>query len=61
MEHGGPWPSTTSPSTTSVGAASIERWLRPVTYQNGPEEFLPEALRDANPLGIPQRVDGILR
>jgi NADP-dependent aldehyde dehydrogenase len=61
MEHGGPWPSTTSPSTTSVGAASIERWLRPVTYQNVPDEFLPGALRDRNPLGIPQRVDGVLR
>lgn len=61
MEHGGPWPSTTSPSTTSVGAASIERWLRPVTYQNVPDEYLPEALRERNPLGIPQRVDGVLR
>jgi NADP-dependent aldehyde dehydrogenase len=60
MEHGGPWPATTSPSTTSVGAASIERWLRPVTYQNVPDEYLPDALRDANPLGIPQRVDGVL-
>jgi len=61
MEHGGPWPSTTSPSTTSVGAASVERWLRPVTYQNVPDEFLPEALRDNNPLGVPQRVDGVPR
>ncbi|MGB8179855.1 MAG: aldehyde dehydrogenase (NADP(+)) [Acidimicrobiales bacterium] len=60
MEHGGPWPATTSPSTTSVGAASIERWLRPVTYQNVPDEFLPAALRDTNPLGVPQRVDGVL-
>jgi NADP-dependent aldehyde dehydrogenase len=60
MEHGGPWPSTTSPSTTSVGAASIERWLRPVTYQNVPDEHLPEALQDGNPLGVPQRVDGVL-
>jgi NADP-dependent aldehyde dehydrogenase len=60
MEHGGPWPATTQPSATSVGAASIERWLRPVTYQNVPESLLPEALRDANPLGVPQRVDGIL-
>jgi NADP-dependent aldehyde dehydrogenase len=61
MEHGGPWPSTTSPSTTSVGAASIERWLRPVTYQNVPDEHLPDALRERNPLGVPQRVDGVLR
>jgi NADP-dependent aldehyde dehydrogenase len=61
MEHGGPWPSTTSPSTTSVGAASIERWLRPVTFQNVPDQYLPEALREGNPLGIPQRIDGVLR
>lgn len=61
MQHGGPWPSTTSPSSTSVGAASIERWLRPVTYQNVPDELLPEALRDHNPLGVPQRVDGVAR
>ncbi len=60
MEHGGPWPATTQPSSTSVGAASIERWLRPVTYQNVPDALLPDALRDANPLGIPQRVDGVL-
>ena len=60
MEHGGPWPATTQPSSTSVGAASIERWLRPVTYQNVPDTLLPDALRDTNPLGIPQRVDGVL-
>ena len=59
MQHGGPWPSTTSPSTTSVGAASIDRWMRPVTFQNVPDDLLPEALRDDNPLGIPQRVDGV--
>ncbi|MGH3733473.1 MAG: aldehyde dehydrogenase (NADP(+)) [Acidimicrobiales bacterium] len=61
MEHGGPWPATTAPSTTSVGAASIERWLRPVTYQDVPDGLLPEALRDQNPQGVPQRVDGVLR
>jgi NADP-dependent aldehyde dehydrogenase len=59
MQHGGPWPATTSPASTSVGAAGIERWLRPVTYQNMPAELLPEALRDENPSGIPQRVDGV--
>ncbi len=59
MQHGGPWPSTTSSSTTSVGAASIDRWMRPVTLQNVPAALLPEALRDDNPLEIPQRVDGV--
>jgi NADP-dependent aldehyde dehydrogenase len=43
MQHGGPWPSTTSSSTTSVGAASIERWTRPVTFQGVPDDLLPEA------------------
>jgi NADP-dependent aldehyde dehydrogenase len=61
MQHGGPWPATTAVAATSVGAAGIERWLRPVTYQNMPAELLPEALRDDNPLGIPQRVDGLRR
>jgi NADP-dependent aldehyde dehydrogenase len=60
MQHGGPWPSTTSGASTSVGAAAIERWLRPVTYQSVPDDLLPPALREGNPLAIPRRVDGIL-
>jgi NADP-dependent aldehyde dehydrogenase len=60
MQHGGPWPSTTSGATTSVGAAAIERWLRPVTFQAVPDDLLPPALQDANPLSIPRRVDGRL-
>lgn len=55
MNHGGPWPSTTNAAHTSVGATSIRRWLRPVTFQSVPEELLPPALRAANPWGIPQR------
>ena len=61
MQHGGPWPATTNSSATSVGASGIDRWLRPVTYQSVPEELLPEALRDGNPLGVAQRVDGVAR
>lgn len=61
MQHGGPWPATTSASATSVGASGIDRWLRPVTYQSVPEELLPDALRDDNPLGVHQRVDGVAR
>ena len=60
QQHGGPYPATTAPSTTSVGTAAITRFLRPVAYQNMPEQFLPEALREDNPLGIPRRVDGVL-
>jgi NADP-dependent aldehyde dehydrogenase len=59
MQHGGPWPSTTSPSTTSVGASGIERWLRPVTFQGTPQGLLPSVLRDDNPQGVPQRIDGV--
>ncbi|MEH0934163.1 aldehyde dehydrogenase (NADP(+)) [Micromonospora psammae] len=61
MHHGGPWPSTTAPLHTSVGVAAIRRFLRPVAYQNLPDALLPEALREANPLGLPRRVDGRLR
>jgi len=60
MQHGGPWPSTTSSASTSVGAAAIERWLRPVTFQSVPDELLPPALQEGNPLVIPRRVDGVL-
>lgn len=54
QHHGGPYPATTSTST-SVGATAIERWLRPVTYQSTPEHLLPPELRDGNPLGVPRR------
>ncbi|MDT7783340.1 MAG: NADP-dependent aldehyde dehydrogenase, partial [Pseudonocardiales bacterium] len=60
QHHGGPWPSTTNPLHTSVGATSIRRWIAPVTYQSWPDALLPPELQDANPLGIPRRVDGVL-
>jgi len=56
MEHGGPWPATTAPWTTSVGATAIRRWLVPVAYQDWPDAALPAALRRANPLGFPRTV-----
>jgi NADP-dependent aldehyde dehydrogenase len=43
-----------------VGTTAIRRFLRPVCYQNTPQALLPEALQDANPLGLPRRVDGVL-
>lgn len=60
QQHGGPWPSTTSSLHTSVGAAAIRRFLRPVAFQDAPEALLPPALHEANPLAIPRRVDGTL-
>lgn len=57
QHHGGPYPATTSTST-SVGGTAIERWLRPVAYQDTPAALLPAELRDENPLGLPRRFDG---
>src|SRR5207237_10627606 len=45
MVHGGPYPASTNFGATSVGTLSIRRWLRPVCFQNWPEELLPEDLR----------------
>lgn len=59
--HGGPYPATTDARTTSVGTAAMHRFLRPVCFQDFPEDLLPPALRDSNPLQIPQTVNGVLR
>lgn len=56
QQHGGPWPATSNDSSTSVGTAAISRFLRPVAFQNAPVAFLPEALRDENPLAVPQSI-----
>jgi NADP-dependent aldehyde dehydrogenase len=37
QQHGGPWPSSTQPFTTSVGYAAMERFLRPVALQDAPQ------------------------
>jgi NADP-dependent aldehyde dehydrogenase len=60
MHHGGPWPSATNSQHTSVGAASIQRFLRPVAYQSVPDSLLPAELRDDNPLAVRRCVDGRL-
>jgi 2,5-dioxopentanoate dehydrogenase len=58
MVHGGPFPATSDPRSTSVGTAAIERFLRPVCYQDLPDALLPRAVRSDNPLGLPRRIDG---
>jgi NADP-dependent aldehyde dehydrogenase len=58
MVHGGPWPATSDPRSTSVGAGAIDRFVRPVCYQALPDALLPPALQAANPLGLPRLVDG---
>lgn len=60
MNHGGPWPASTSAGSTSVGASGIRRFLRPVAYQDAPTTHLPPALRDRNALDIPRRIDGVV-
>jgi 2,5-dioxopentanoate dehydrogenase len=60
MVHGGPFPATSDPRTTSVGARAIERFLRPVCYQDVPKALLPSAIADGNPDGIWRRIDGHL-
>ena len=59
MVHGGPYPATSDARGTSVGSLAIERFLRPVCYQNCPDALLPEALQNANPLGLARLVDGV--
>jgi alpha-ketoglutaric semialdehyde dehydrogenase len=61
MVHGGPSPATSDSRVTSVGAMSIERFLRPVCYQDFPGELLPESLQDANPLHLWRLVEGKLQ
>lgn len=58
MVHGGPFPATTDTRGTSVGTAAIDRFLRPVCYQNTPQSLLPAALKNENPLGINRLING---
>jgi len=60
MVHGGPYPASTSASTTSVGSLAIQRFVRPVSYQNMPDAILPAALQNKNPLSIHRLLDGQL-
>ncbi|MBK4995603.1 aldehyde dehydrogenase (NADP(+)) [Pseudomonas sp. S37] len=59
MVHGGPYPATSDARGTSVGTLAIDRFLRPVCFQNYPDALLPDALKSANPLGIARLVDGV--
>jgi alpha-ketoglutaric semialdehyde dehydrogenase len=61
MIHGGPYPATTDSRTTSVGTLAIRRFVRPVCYQNFPDDLLPPALQSDNPLEIWRLVNGAWR
>ena len=58
MHHGGPFPSTSNGRYTSVGTDAIQRFARPVTFQNIPDTLLPDALKYDNPLNIWRTVNG---
>lgn len=58
MVHGGPFPATSDGRTTSVGTLAMDRFLRPVAYQDVPDALLPAAVREANPDGLLRLVDG---
>jgi NADP-dependent aldehyde dehydrogenase len=60
MQHGGPYPASTDSRFTAVGVHSINRWVRPVSFQNWPDKALPKSLQNANPLGITRTIDGQL-
>ncbi len=61
MHHGGPFPSTTDSRFTAVGADGIKRFARPISYQNWPNELLPDELKDENPLKAWRMVDNELK
>lgn len=56
--HGGPYPATTDPRSTSVGGRAISRFARLVAWQDAPQQWLPPELHDHNPRGIWRLVDG---
>ncbi len=59
MNHGGPYPASTDSRFTAVGIHSIKRWVRPFSYQDWPNELLPNELKSENPLGISRLVNNI--
>ena len=60
MQHGGPFPASTDERFTAVGVKAMDRWLRPVSYQNWPDKLLPKALQNSNPLGLTRLINGTL-
>jgi NADP-dependent aldehyde dehydrogenase len=61
MVHGGPYPSTSDGRSTSVGSLAINRFLRPVCYQDLPDALLPDVLKGQGAADLPKRVDGKLQ
>ncbi len=59
MQHGGPYPASTDARFTAVGVHSIQRWVRPVSFQNWPNSQLPAALKNENTLHLLRTVNGV--
>ena len=57
MVHGGPYPASTDSRFTAVGVNSIKRWVRPFSYQDWPNNLLPDELKNSNPLEILRSVN----
>lgn len=60
MVHGGPFPATTAPQATSVGTGAIKRFVRPICFQDFPNQLLPEALKNENNGDLWRLVNGDL-
>jgi len=60
MTHGGPYPASTDSRFTAVGVNSIKRWLRPVSFQDFPQNLLPNELKNDNPLMINRKINGVV-
>jgi NADP-dependent aldehyde dehydrogenase len=58
MTHGGPYPASTDSRFTAVGINSIKRWVRPFSFQDWPNNLLPDELKNENPLEISRLVNG---
>jgi len=59
MVHGGPYPASTDSRFTAVGIGSIKRWVRPFSYQDWPNDLLPNELKNDNPSNIFRVIDGL--
>ncbi len=60
MQHGGPFPATTDGRFSSVGGDAIKRFVRPLAFQNWPDEMLPDELKNENPLNIYRTINNAL-
>jgi alpha-ketoglutaric semialdehyde dehydrogenase len=60
MVHGGPYPASTDSRFTAVGINSIKRWARPFSFQDWPNELLPDELKNENPLNILRLVNNAI-